>query len=101
MSKIAAIAWLSAKKGRRDELIEIMKKVWRQAESEAGTEVYTMNTADSDSLFYYVVFSDQQAFDKHITGPAMQEAMRDIDDLLDFGPEWIQATPVWAKGGSI
>ena len=97
MSKVAAIAWLVAKSGRRDELIEVLKRVWHQVESETGTEIYAMNLADVDSVFYYLIFSDEDAYAAHITGPAMQEAMREIDDLVALAPEWIRATPIWAK----
>ena len=55
MGQVAIVAKLTAKQGRRDELVKLLGRVVDAVESEPGTLLYAMNvstTAPEEFWFY-------------------------------------------------
>ncbi len=80
MTRMALIARLRAKPGRRDELLAVLGKGLSAAEDEPGTLVYLMHTDDTDDdmVWFYELYTDAAAFEEHRTS----ERMRGMKPLL-------------------
>ena len=55
MARIAVIAKITALRGKREEVVEVLRDVVSGTDSEPGTLVYAMNTdkADDDVIWFY------------------------------------------------
>jgi quinol monooxygenase YgiN len=100
MSKVAAIAKLTAQPGKRDDLVNAMKKLLDNAETESGTEQYILHTDNKDEniLWMYEKYVDQSAVDAHMGGEVFKAAGPDLAPFLGGRPEIFFLTPVGGKG---
>jgi quinol monooxygenase YgiN len=101
--KMVIVAKLTAKGGRRDDLVAAFGEMFTQVESEGGTEVYVLHEdlADADVLWVYELYTDGDAATAHGQSEVMGRAMTEWGDLLGAAPEINMATPVQAKGLAI
>ena len=97
---IGVFAKLTAAPGKRDELIEALGTHFPNVEEEAGTLVYAMHTdnADADVVWFYELYSDDDAFKAHGGSPGMKELGAKLGGLVAGRAELHIATPVKAKG---
>ena len=97
MPKTALFAKFKAAPGKLDELVAALQPLMDHVGSEAGTEVYAMHTTD-DSVWFYELYADEDAFKTHGGSDAMKEAFARTAGLADGRPEILMGTPVAAKG---
>ncbi|HEU0103634.1 MAG TPA: putative quinol monooxygenase [Mycobacteriales bacterium] len=100
MSKVALIVKLTAVEGRRDELFAAFDEQFQAASAEPGTEVYALHadTVDSDVLWFYELYSDQDALALHAGSQAMKAAGPRLKPLLAGRPEITRLAPLRASG---
>jgi quinol monooxygenase YgiN len=101
MSKIALIAKLTAAEGKRAELVTALEKIFPAVEQEPGTEIYVLNedAGDENVVWFYELYSDNDAFAAHGSSDAMKEMMGALGGgLLGGAPEMHMVTPVRGKG---
>jgi quinol monooxygenase YgiN len=93
MAPIAKLVRMRVVDGRRDELVDALEPVRAAAESDPGTEVWTIhvNREDPDQVFVYERYRDQAAADSHDQLPVLKEALARTGDLLASPPEVIHA----------
>ncbi len=89
MAKPAIIATLTAKPGRFDELVELVRWMVDEAAVEPGTEAYTANVtgADEGVVWIYELYTDQDALAAHNTSDAMRRFVTELQDVAE--PEMV------------
>ena len=100
MSKVAVVASLRSKPGRRDELVSALDAAIRTANSEAGTILYILhaNPADENALLMYELYSDNDALGVHVSSESFKALGASLADLVDGRPELTVLTPLSGKG---
>lgn len=100
MSKVALIAKLPTKPGRRDDLVAAFAPMMEAVNAEAGTETYILNldAGDDDLLWVYELYTDDAAMSAHGSSETMGELFAALGDLLGGAPELINLTPIAGKG---
>lgn len=100
MSKIAVIAKLTARSGRRDELVAALAPLSEAVEGEEGTQIYAvhLDAGDADVVWFYELYTDQDALAAHSGSEAMKAAGGALGELLAGAPEITLLSPVRAKG---
>ena len=100
MSKVAVLAKITAKEGQRDALIAAFQDLAKAVDAEEGTLVYAFHTSTSepDVVWFYEVYTDQDAFTAHGRSEAMKAAGPTLAPLMAGRPEIIVLEPVRAKG---
>lgn len=100
MSKMAIIAKLTAKEGKRDDLLAALGQLFDAVEDEPGTEVYAVHhdLGDENSVWFYELYTDAEAATVHGKSEAMKAAGGAFAELLDGRPELTFLGPVQAKG---
>ncbi|MDQ6821788.1 MAG: antibiotic biosynthesis monooxygenase [Actinomycetota bacterium] len=93
MAPIAKLVRMHVVEGRRDELIETLEPVRAAAESEPGTEMWTIHAdrEHPEQVFIYERYCDQAAADSHENLPALKEALGRTASLITGPPEVIHA----------
>jgi quinol monooxygenase YgiN len=88
MTRVAVIARMTAKEGRRAELVEGLKKLVAATESEPGTLVYAMNVSskEPDVVWFYELYSDQDALRAHGSSDAVK-ATASLAEFMAGRPE--------------
>ena len=100
MAKVAVVAKLVAKPGRRAEAVEALRALVGAARDEPGTEVYVLHEAagDDETVWVYEMYTDQEALATHSSSDAMKRVGARLADLLAAAPEIILTRPVESKG---
>ncbi len=100
MSKISVFVKLTAKPGKRDEMLAAFDKIRPLIDAEPGTEMYTvhLDQSDADVVWMLELYSDQAAFDAHGSGEALATLFTDLGALVGAPPELYMANPVGGKG---
>jgi quinol monooxygenase YgiN len=98
MSKIAVLAKLVAAPGKRDDLVAVLSAQVALVNDEAGTEVYALHTAGDDDVWFYELYTNDDAFAFHGTTDAIKALGPKLAGLLAGRPEIIKLQPVVAKG---
>jgi quinol monooxygenase YgiN len=100
VDKVGELAKITAAPGKRAELLEALKKMLAQAETEDDTLAYVFHedAADDVTVWTYELYSDQAARDAHGASPAMAEIGPSLVGLLGGAPELIKLRPVMGKG---
>jgi quinol monooxygenase YgiN len=100
VDKVGEIAKITAAPGKRAELLEVLKKMVAQAETENDTLVYVFHedAGDDVTVWGYELYSNQAARDAHGASPAMAEIGPAVGGLLGGAPELIKLRPVSGKG---
>jgi quinol monooxygenase YgiN len=97
MAKSAVFARFAAAPGKLDELVAALRPLLDQVQTEPGTEVYAMHTSDN-AIWFYELYSDEEAFKTHGGSDAMKEAFARTAGLTEGRPEIVFGSPVVAKG---
>jgi quinol monooxygenase YgiN len=100
MSKVAVVATLKAKAGKRDELVSALGTAIETANGEAGTLLYILhgNPADENSLLMYELYTGHDALGAHVSSDAFKALGASIGHLVDGQPELTVLTPLSGKG---
>lgn len=100
MSKLSAIAKLTAAEGKSSELEDALRALIAAADEEDGLEIYSVHAAPDEpgTYWFFELYRDQDAVDVHGRGDAMRAAMAAVGGLLAGRPEVTRMTPVTAKG---
>ena len=98
--KVAVLAKIPALPGKRDELVTALQAAIDNANTEADTLLYILHTdpKDPDSVYFYELYTDQDALTAHGTSDAMKELGKGMRDLAGGRPELTILTPVVGKG---
>jgi len=99
-NKVAVFARIPAQPGKRDELVKAMQAAIDNAHSEAGTLTYILHTDDKepDAVFFYEIYTDQEALAAHGSSDFMKEFGKSMRDLAGGRPELQILKPVSGKG---
>ena len=100
MSKVSVFVKLTAKPGKRDEMVEALAAVSPLVDAEEGTEWYTVHVDQTDENVVWMleVYADQAAFDTHGSGEALGQLFGSLGGIIGAPPEMHMATPVGGKG---
>ena len=100
MSKVAVIAKIPALPGKRDELIVALQAALDNAEGEADTLKYILHedAADADVVWFYEMYTDQDALIAHGTSDAFKAIGMGMRDLAAGRPELTFLKPIGGKG---
>ena len=98
--KVAVLARIPAQPGKRDDLVAALNAFIDNANTEAGTLLYILHTNDKDpdAVFFYELYTDQDALTAHGTSDAFKEIGKGLRDLAGGRPELTFLTPVIGKG---
>lgn len=85
MPKIALIATMTAKPGRFDELLGLVRWMVDHASAEPGTEVYAAQVPDDDGdvVWMYEVYADEDALAVHSTSDAMRQFVDALHEVAE------------------
>lgn len=100
MSKIAVVATITAKPGKRDELAAALGVAIETANSEAGTLLYILHAdgADENALLMYELYDSNEALGAHVSSDAFKALGAALASLVDGKPEMRILTPLSGKG---
>jgi quinol monooxygenase YgiN len=100
VSKVAAIAKLTAQPGKRDELANGLNVMLDQVQGEEGTLAYILHNdnAEADALWFYELYTEQSALDAHMGSETYKGLGPVIGSLLAGRPELHFVTPLGGKG---
>lgn len=100
---VSVVARITAKEGRRDEVVAILSKMVAHVESEPGTLAYSMHTdnAEPETVWFFELYTDEAALGAHGTSDAMKAVGTELRDLVASRPEVHVCTPQGAKAGSL
>jgi quinol monooxygenase YgiN len=99
-NQVAVIAKLSAAPGKRDELVAALQVGLQNVESEEGTLLYLLHedSGDADLLWFYELYSGQDAFLAHAGSDAFKALGATLAPLLGGRPELSFLKPLGGKG---
>ncbi|MCU1366920.1 MAG: hypothetical protein JWL72_4883 [Ilumatobacteraceae bacterium] len=100
MSKVAAIAKIPAHPGKRDELVAGLQAALDNAAGEADTLMYILHedATDPDVVWFYELYTDQDAFVAHGTSDAFKAIGASLRNLAGGRPEITVLKPLGGKG---
>jgi quinol monooxygenase YgiN len=100
MPQVSVIAKLTAKEGKRDEVVALLRELVDSTEAEAGTLLYAMNVSKTDPevVWFYELYTGQDALEAHGGSDAMKASSSGLRGLLAAKPELHFLEPVAAKG---
>ena len=100
MSKVGAIAKLTAQPGKRDELTTAFKVILDAVQEESGTLVYILHrdNSEEDVLWFYELYTDKDALGAHMASDTFKSLGASLGPLLAGRPEMHLLTPVGGKG---
>jgi (4S)-4-hydroxy-5-phosphonooxypentane-2,3-dione isomerase len=100
MSEVAYIVNLSAADGKRDEAMAALGRLVEAAESEPGTLQYVLyaDTTDPEGIWLTELYTDQAAFEAHMSSPAMADMLGSMGGLLD-GPADMRRVEIVKRKG--
>ncbi len=96
MSQISLFVTMKAKDGKGPELIETLEAVFSTVDKEEGTIHYGMHQAtnDPDTIMFFEMYKDNDAFQAHATNPETMPVLASIGNILDGSPSMVITTPV-------
>jgi quinol monooxygenase YgiN len=99
-TKVAVFARIPAQPGKRDELAKALEAALDNANKEEGTLTYILHVDDKepDAVFFYELYSDQDALAAHGSSEFMKELGKSLRDLAGGRPELQILKPLGGKG---
>lgn len=96
----ALFAKITARSGRREELVEALRAMLVAVESEPGTVRYVLHTDDSnpDVVWFYESYRDEAALAAHRGTEAMRQIRGRLEELAAGPTELTMLTVVGGKG---
>jgi quinol monooxygenase YgiN len=100
VEKLVIFTRLTAKPGRRDDLLASFDALFEAVAHEPGTEVFAMHAArdEPDVACFYEVYRDDDALAAHRESPALHEIVDQLGELVAGSPEVTYVSPRRAKG---
>lgn len=100
MAKLTIIAKLTAAEGKADAMGAALDNLIDAGDEEPGLEIYSVHQdPDNSEVFHFFeIYANQEAWDAHGKGEAMQKAMGAVGALIGGAPELHILTPRKAKG---
>jgi quinol monooxygenase YgiN len=100
MSKVAVLAKIRSAPGKRAELAKEFQAAFAHVENEAGTLTYILHedTKDEDLLWFYEIYTDQEALQAHGKSEWMKAMGPKLGPLMAGRAELTFLTPVGGKG---
>lgn len=100
MNGPAVVAKITAKPGRRDDLVAALREMLAHAETEPGTLEYKLHTdrADADVVWFYERYDSDEALAAHGTSDTMKRVGAGTRDLAAGRPEIFVLDVVGGKG---
>lgn len=101
MSKIGILARIPAQPGKRDEVVEALKRAAAASEqNEPGCLAYTIHedAKDPDVVWMYELYTDQDALDAHPKSDHYKQLTSEIGGVLTGRPELTFLNHVGGKG---
>jgi quinol monooxygenase YgiN len=100
MSKVGAIAKLTAQAGKRDELAAALDDVMQAVEAEEGTLHYVLHADAKDDTVLWMteIYTGQDALTAHMQGDAFKALGPKLGALLGGAPELFFTAPLKGKG---
>jgi quinol monooxygenase YgiN len=100
MSKVVVLAKIRAAAGKRAELAKEFEVNLSEVEKEPGTLAYILHedAKEEDVLWFYEVYSDQDAFKAHGSAEWMKALGPKLAPLMGGRPELIFLNPLGGKG---
>ena len=84
MPEIRVIARATARQGKEEQLKQALQAVLVPTHAEPGCKVYELYASDAPGRFYfYELWKDKDALDKHAASPHFQKLRKTIVGLLD------------------
>ena len=83
MAEVYVIARFVARRGRENELRELLRGMLTLTRAEVGCKLYELYESDSKGRFYfYEIWESQAALDQHAASPHFQHLEQSIGDLV-------------------
>jgi quinol monooxygenase YgiN len=100
VANVAMIAKVTAKEGKRDEVVEVLRGLVATIEAEPGTLVYALNvsTKEPEVVWFYELYADRDAMAAHGGSDAMKAVGPKLADLLAGRMELYPLELIVAKG---
>jgi quinol monooxygenase YgiN len=101
MPEVAYIVRLTAAAGKRDEVVATLGRLVDATEAEPGTLQYVLyaDSTDPDAIWLTELYSDEAAFNAHMSSPTMAEALGSFGGLLGGPADMRRVEIVKRKGG--
>jgi quinol monooxygenase YgiN len=98
--KVAVFARIPCQPGKRDEFVKALEAAIDNANTEEGTLTYILHIDEKepDTVFFYELYTDQDALTAHGTSDRFKEIGKSLRDLAGGRPELQFLTPVIGKG---
>jgi len=87
MSAKALIARLEAKPGRRDEVVELITKVFGEVGAQRGTLAFNAHPEGDNTLWVYELYADDQAWAEHRSGEMFNAVQPSLAELFSEPPD--------------
>ena len=100
MSHVAVIAKIPAAPGQRDQLVAALQAALETADQEPDTLRYILHedTADADVLWFYEMYTDQDALVAHGSSDAFKALGAAMKPFMGGRPELTFLKPLGGKG---
>ena len=100
MPRPALIAKMTARDGRRDELVAVLQELVAAVEAEPGTLQYALNlsTTEPEVVYFYEIYADADGVAAHAGSAAMKAAGAAMGELLAGRPELQRLELIAGKG---
>jgi len=83
MAEVRVIARSVARKGKENQLRELLRDMLAPSRAESGCKLYELYESDSKGRFYfYETWESQAALDRHAASPHFKHLARAIEELL-------------------
>jgi (4S)-4-hydroxy-5-phosphonooxypentane-2,3-dione isomerase len=84
---------MTAREGKREELLAGLAELVSLAEDEPGTEIYALHTTDPDVVWSYELYADEDALAAHRDRPEVRAVARKLRDVVTGPPEVTRGEP--------
>jgi quinol monooxygenase YgiN len=104
MGKIAVHAKLTAAEGKGGDVVAAFSSLYDgPLDAESGCEVHVIHQVkdNPDVVFFYELYSDDEAFKAHGQGEALRAVFPKLAGLLAGAPEMLVGEPQQGKGLSV
>ena len=101
MPKVAVYVKLAAAPGKGKELVDAFDSLYQgPLDEEEGTLVHVIHQGkdDPDTVFFYEMYSDDDALATHQRGEALKAVFPKLAGLVVAPPETVLGIPANAKG---
>jgi quinol monooxygenase YgiN len=83
MAEVRVIARSVARKGREDQLRELLRGMLAPTRAESGCKLYELYESDSKGRFYfYEIWESQAALDQHAASPHFKHLEQTVEELV-------------------